>query len=318
MHLTNKLINIVTMKKLFITTIALLAIILNACSGDSSSSSSSIEETEGVSVTAVVQEYFKDANGVTVSVDEEAGVITITSSTGLPDHKTPYYDVYEKQHELYEDFPTYYVTDGILENFYIDQIADRIFSYDEDGNYIITYAANDNDEIGAIKYVMEIPTHPTEAETKEETDLAAIGMVLNGVPFFNNYNQSSVPLGGADVSTLDSAGGHPGALADYHYHVGANPGIYADENPEIEYGTLIDENQLVGFMRDGFPLYGQQDQDGEYPDDLDEYGGHFGVTEHFPDGIYHYHASTEDYLDAGWYVLKSGKYYGTPGTFTSN
>ncbi|WP_339714276.1 YHYH protein [uncultured Kriegella sp.] len=311
------------MKNIFSKSIAIVGLLLaSSCSSDDNAASDNNatggSETTGVAITAVVQEFFKEENGVTVTVDEDNGTITITSSTGLPDHKSPYFDVNGMDHELYEDFPVYSVTDGILENFYIDQIADRIFSYDENGEYIITYHANNNDEIAPVQYSMQIPMYPTEAATKMDTELSAIGIVLNGVPFFNNLNRDSDPLGGADVSTLDTAGGHPGANLDYHYHVGANFGLYTDENPEIAYGTIIDEDNLVGFMRDGFPLYGQQDQDGSYPDDLDAYGGHIGVTEHFPDGIYHYHASTEDYLDAGWYVLKSGQYYGTPGTFSSN
>jgi len=51
------------------------------------------ETIDGVNISAVVQEFFKDENGVTVNVDETSGTITITSATGLPDHKTPYFDV---------------------------------------------------------------------------------------------------------------------------------------------------------------------------------------------------------------------------------
>lgn len=300
------------MKKPFIYLVLLFCIL--SCSNDDSEQSTENDTDEtGVDITSVVQEYFSTTNGVSVVVSDD--VITITSSTGLPDHKTPYYDVYDKEHELYEDFPTYSVTDAIYDNFYFEPIASRIFNEDATE---ITYAANDNDEIAQVVYVMEIPTHPVEADVKEDTELSAIGMVLNGVPFFNDLNRDSDLLGAADVSTLDAAGGHPGANLDYHYHLGANPGIYTDEDPEVAYGTVIDEDNLVGFMRDGFPLYGLLDQDGTYPDDLDEYGGHVGVTEEFPDGIYHYHASAEDFLDSGWHVLKSGAYYGTPGSFTTN
>lgn len=198
------------MKNLLLNSITCLGVLLAfSCSSEDSANSegnsSNSNETSGVAITAVVQEFFKEENGVTVSVDEDNNTITITSSTGLPDHKSPYFDVYGMEHELYEDFPVYAVTDGILENFYIDQIADRIFSYDENGDYIITYHANNNDEIAPIQYSMQIPIYPSEADTKVDTDLAAIGMVLNGVPFFNNLNRDSDPLGGADVSTLDTA-----------------------------------------------------------------------------------------------------------------
>ena len=271
------------------------------------------ETIDGVNISAVVQEFFKDENGVTVNVDETSGTITITSVTGLPDHKTPYFDVNGQDHELYEDFPAYSITDAIQSGF-IDlldaMVSDRIVDGD-----VITYAANNNDAISEVSYTMEIPMIPQEAEVKQDTELSAIGMALNGVPYFNDLNRDSNPLGPADVSTLDAAGGHPGANEDYHYHLGANPGINAEEDPEIPYATTVDTDNLVGFMRDGFPLYGLQDQDDVLPDDLDEYGGHTGSTEHFPDGIYHYHTSQDDYLGSGWHVLKSGQYYGTPGSF---
>jgi hypothetical protein len=46
-------------------------------------------------------------------------------------------------------------------------------------------------------------------------------------------------------------------------------------------------------------------------------GGHFGPTQDFTSGIYHYHASNVNYLNTGYYILKAGSYYGTKGTFTN-
>ena len=66
---------------------------------------------------------------------------------------------------------------------------------------------------------------------------------------------------------------------------------------------------LLGFLLDGFPVYGQKDMDGAIPSDLDEANGHTGVTADYPDGIYHYHiVLQEPYI--------SGGFRGTPGTVT--
>ena len=312
------------MKKLVFS---LMLLSLFSCGDDDDNSSDTTDEenmeenivddgntdiVEGVNISSVVQQFFKDDNGVTVEVNEDTETITITSATGLPDHKTPYFDVNGQDHELYEDFPAYTITESIQSSF-IDlldaMVSDRIVDGD-----VITYAANNNDAISEVSYVMEIPMIPTEAEVKQDTELSAIGMALNGVPYFNDLNRDSNPLGPADVSTLDAAGGHPGANEDYHYHLGANPGINTEEDPEIPYATVVDQDNLVGFMRDGFPLYGLTEEDGSSPE-LDEFGGHMGSTEHFPDGIYHYHAQSEDFLGSGWHILKSGQYFGTPGSF---
>lgn len=46
---------------------------------------------------------------------------------------------------------------------------------------------------------------------------------------------------------------------------------------------------LVGFAKDGYPLYGPH-EDGAVPADLDSCQGHSHATTEFPDGVYHYHA----------------------------
>lgn len=157
--------------------------------------------------------------------------------------------------------------------------------------------------ISVQNYTMTIPRKPTEASTHEATSLMAIGMALNGVAIFNNQEAGGTAIDEGIISSLDPAGAHPAQRGDYHYHV---TGKYTTE----------DDDNLVGFLRDGFPLYGRKDMDGTYPSDLDEYNGHFGATADFPSGIYHYHVQNINYLNTGYYILKSGSYYGTKGTFT--
>ena len=215
-----------------------------------------------VDITTAVQANYTGSTTIAASSNS-----IVIKSTGLPNHKTPYWGV---GNALYEDFPA-------------------------------GYHANVNTSMTAHNYSMTIPTKPAAASTKEETTLGPIGMAINGVPIYNDREGGNVPLDALTITTFDYSGAHPGPGQDYHYHT---TGRY----------TSQDDAKLIGFLRDGFPIYGRKDTSGVYPT-LDAYGGHTGVTQDFPTGIYHYHASNVNYLNTGYYVLKAGSYYGTKGTF---
>ena len=151
-------------------------------------------------------------------------------------------------------------------------------------------------------FVMTIPLNPTAANTKEETALGPIGMALNGVAIYNDREGGNVPLDAGVLLSFDRAGAHSGPGGLYHYHVTGD-------------FTSKDDAKLIGYLRDGFPIYGRKDTSGVYPS-LDANGGHTGPTQNYPNGIYHYHSSNVNYQNSGVYVLKSGSYYGTKGTFT--
>jgi hypothetical protein len=163
------------------------------------------------------------------------------------------------------------------------------------------HGPNMNTQMIAQNYAMTIPTNPNEASVKESTSMGPIGMALNGVAIFNDREGGNIPLEAMTLTTFDYSGAHPSPGKDYHYHT---TGRY----------TSVDDARLIGFLRDGFPIYGRKDTTGVYPT-LDINGGHYGPTQDFPDSIYHYHASNVNYLNSGYYILKSGKYYGTKGTF---
>jgi hypothetical protein len=164
------------------------------------------------------------------------------------------------------------------------------------------HASNPNGTIGIQNYTMTIPAKPAVATSHEATSLGPIGMALNGVAIFNNLEAGSMAIDAGIISSFDKAGAHPAQNANYHYHV---TGAY----------TSQDDATLIGFLRDGFPLYGRKDKDGSYPSGLDAYNGHFAATNEFPNGVYHYHAENVNYLNSGYYILKSGSYAGTKGTF---
>jgi len=157
--------------------------------------------------------------------------------------------------------------------------------------------------IGIQNYAMTIPTNPTEAGTKEATSLGPIGMALNGVAIFNDREGGNVPVDAGTLLSFDRAGAHPGPGNTYHYHFTGD-------------FTGNDNANLIGFLRDGFPIYARKDNDGSYPSNLDANGGHVGTTADFSTAIYHYHAANTAYMGSRFYVLKAGSYYGTKGTFT--
>ena len=163
------------------------------------------------------------------------------------------------------------------------------------------YHANVNTSFSAHSYSMTLPLSPAVSSSHEATSLGPIGMAINGVAIYNDREGGNVALDALTITTFDYSGAHPGPGKDYHYHT---TGRY----------TSTDDARLIGFLRDGFPIYGRKDTTGEYPV-LDSYGGHTGPTQDFPNGIYHYHASNVNYLNTGYYILKAGSYYGTKGTF---
>lgn len=253
------------MKEIFFLTILMT---LGSCQRDDETANEIINTQGNVNVADVALVNFKNEYTNAVSVQTNGDNIYI-SSTGLPDHKTPYWGT---GHEMYEDFP-----EG--------------------------YHANVNTSMSAHTYRMTIPAYPVVATSHEATTLGPIGMAINGVPIYNDREGGNVALDALTITTFDFSGAHPGPGKDYHYHT---TGTY----------TTVDDDNLVGFLRDGFPIYGRRDGDDSYPADLDSYGGHFSTTTEFPNGIYHYHASNVNYLNTGYYILKAGSYYGTKGTFT--
>lgn len=141
--------------------------------------------------------------------------------------------------------------------------------------------------------VFRIPLNPEIAASISNTPLGPIGISVNGVALFNQFAGPSQPLEN-EIATFDRYHGHPQQTGQYHYHI--EPLFFSN-----------DDNSLVGFLLDGFPVYGQKDRDGTYPTDLDDANGHVGVTLDYSEGIYHYHiTSDEPYI--------SGGFRGTSGT----
>ncbi len=136
-----------------------------------------------------------------------------------------------------------------------------------------------------------LPMQPEAAATPSCVGAGAIGVTLNGVVLFN-----AVDARGDDAvanEIVDVYGGHP-AMTQYHYHhVPEHLDVIRDGDGH---------SGIIGYIRDGFPLYGYLGVGGvELTNaDLDICHGHSHGTLG-----YHYHATME-------YPYTVGCYRGTP------
>ena len=120
-------------------------------------------------------------------------------------------------------------------------------------------------------------------------------MAINGVPFYNPYNaQGRDAVLGPNSEVFDSCCGHPDPLGRYHYHKYPICLKSPFSDPEGQHSPIL------GYMFDGFALYGPNGPDGQPARDLDECNGHEDAERG-----YHYHVTSE-------FPYLIGAYRGTP------
>jgi YHYH protein len=213
------------------------------------------------------------------SITNDGTYITIKTN-GVPDHVSPYYPVAN---------PLYQAYSGTTPLGY-------------------TFTQNPN-KIATQSFTFKIPVNPSVATNHIATPLGAIGVALNGVALYNQYAGPNNQVLTTEIASFDKYNGHPTATSQYHYHV------------EPLYLTTVTSSKtgLIGFLLDGFPVYGPQESTGcscnptittVLSSQLDAYHGHTHATADFPNGIYHYHFTA----DAPY--LNGNGYYGTAGTVT--
>ena len=146
----------------------------------------------------------------------------------------------------------------------------------------------------------------------------AIGIALNGVFLFSQevYTDSGVEKQRSITSEKDSLDSYMGRSSETNgYYYLAEPGYFTDYDYkktadssisfDIQtYGLDSNRTSLIGFAKDGFPIYGPHEyQTTTKPSDLDECRGHFGNTgtsslTGFGE-VYHYHVEAfEDITSA--------------------
>lgn len=206
------------------------------------------------------------------SITSDGTYITIKTKN-LPDHKSPYYAAGNALYEAY---------------------SGTTFSG-------VNFAKNPN-TIAEYNATVKIPLNPKVDAAHAATPLGAIGIALNGVALFNQYAGPNNQALTGEIVSFDKYYGHPQNTGVYHYHV------------EPLYLTTVKSTKsgLMGFLLDGFPVYGPQEENGTTVTSsmLDAYHGHTHATADYPNGIYHYHFTA----DAPY--LNGSGFYGTPGTIT--
>lgn len=253
--------------------VAIAALVFTACSNDDNTG-------DNDDATATLHSAYS-AFGDNVTVTLSGSTVTIESN-GLPDHTSPYWSN-----------TTTRTLDGITTKGMATNnalfVEPTVTSFDQ-------MAPGNIDDFNG-SYSLSVSANPTKASASSATGLGAIGIAVSGAMIYNDEEGPNVPLSNA-AGSLDYTGAHTGPQS-YHYHL--EPKAWSN-----------DDHKLIGVMADGFFLYGRRDsENGDYPTDLDESGGHFGPTIHNPDGEYHYHIQNELFLDK-FYILFPGDYQGTP------
>jgi hypothetical protein len=209
------------------------------------------------------------ADNVTITINDEANNFTFDSD-GVPSHG------YAEQYLNPKGTPGTPVAEYTIDQF--DLVESAVFFTESPIN-------------------TEITTLPVYSEIATDTALGRIGVTLSGAQLFNDYENQERSIVAMDdnfihdhAAFLDECNGH--ALNDgasYHYH-GIPVCLTVDLDVEGEHSYML------GVLGDGFPVYANQDINGEIigDDELDDCSGHFGATPEFTDGIYHYHLTADE------------------------
>ncbi len=199
------------------------------------------------------------------------GTFVIIKSNGNPDHKSVYFPTTDTSYQNFTG-PTTFGGVGFLKSL---------------------------NTISAQNLTFKIPANPALAAVHSATPVGVIGIALNGVPFYNQNEVAGQPLTN-EIPSFDQNWGHALPSGKYHYHV-----------EPLFLTTKFTRTGLLGFLLDGFPLYGPDEAGATVTNAmLDAFHGHTRGTLEYPNGIYHYHVTS-----TAPYIVGS-QFYGTPGTVT--
>ncbi len=159
-------------------------------------------------------------------------------------------------------------------------------------------------EIRVQDFTFELPLKPQLAEKVTRLPMGPIGVALNGVVFFNPFEQGGMnAVEGYSEVWLDSCCGHPQQDGVYHYH----------KYPTCVKSPFKDDGQqhspLIGFAFDGFPVYGPYESKGTLAKDLSDAQA-LDVCNGHTDDVrgYHYHVTPNRFP----YII--GGYAGVPAS----
>eukprot|EP00854_Cymbomonas_tetramitiformis_P012401 gene12401-14651_t len=96
----------------------------------------------------------------------------------------------------------------------------------------------------------------------------AVGVTLDGIPIWAPLDELDEDRPFKEWSTTGECNGVPSSLGEYHYN-GVPKCLF-----ERTVVSSLEHSPLLGYMFDGFGIYGQLDVYGQFPDDLDACNGH--------------------------------------------
>jgi len=178
---------------------------------------------------------------------------------------------------------------------------------DDDGNVNLNGGPGEASclemELQPLTITFLIPMEPQLLDTPNAIDTVELygvalvdGMPLTGHPPSVVDGPPMPGAQGGGIPSLDPCGGHADPAGYWHWHFtpdNTQSVLDAYGITEVSCGDIPQQSEgLVGFAKDGFPIYGPL-VDGVVPDGLDACNGLFGPTADYPDGIYHYYALSE-------------------------
>lgn len=144
-----------------------------------------------------------------------------------------------------------------------------------------------------------IPVTPVDGSDfyQIESDVEDIIVTVDGIKIGEMPNIINMPGPyPANPAVLDPCGGHADPDGSYHWHMIPDAINYTLQESGVTETSCTNFTQsataLVGWAKDGYPVYSYADANGQIPTDLDQCNGHSHATDEFPNGIYHYHART--------------------------
>ncbi len=101
-----------------------------------------------------------------------------------------------------------------------------------------------------------------------------------------------------EINSFDQFNGHPEQQGLYHYHI-----------EPLYLTAAFGKDALIGVLLDGLPLYGPQENGKTITNrDLDAFHGHTHATADYPNGIYHYHVTSDaPYINGNGFYGSAGR-----------
>ena len=200
------------MNRIILILVSLIAvpIIMTSCK-------KSTTTTTPTTSAAVPAMYSKFSSTLQIYVD---GNFVVIKSSGIPDHKSPYFQTTDTRYEAYNGSNPAFVLNP---------------------NRIMTQTLT-----------FKVPLTPTESPTKPATPLGPIGVSINGVPIFNQYAGPATPLTN-EINSFDQYNGHPQQSGQYHYHVEPKY-LTTQKGKSALLGVLLDGYPVYGPLENGVTL----------------------------------------------------------------